>query len=164
MTIDHIHHIDHIDHIDHIQAHPELIPRLALMLQAQWPDWYGPEGPGDAQAELASTSRDRLPLGLAALTAAGAPLGLVFLREHAFSHPELTPWAGGLLVAPGRRGEGVGTALVRALHGEARRLGFRAIHAATDDARGLLERLEWVKIDTIASDRGPLALMVRRLD
>ena len=56
---------------------PEALARLAAAFRAEWPDWYGPGGPGDAASDLAAFANPEgaLPVGLVALDPAGTPLG-----------------------------------------------------------------------------------------
>lgn len=69
------------------------------------------------------------------------PLGCVHLIDHDDdSLPELSPWLAAMVVVPGRRGQGIGSALVRALLGEARALGHARVWLGTDGP-GFYERL-----------------------
>jgi len=131
---------------------------LARWFVGEWAPYYGPEGPGDAEADLkAASDRDRLPLCLVALDAAGEVTGTIALRaESVISHRHLTPWLAALLVAPERRRGGIGTALIAAVEDEARRLGFERIYTGTDVAAGLIERRGWRPLDTGATLTGPV--------
>ena len=69
------------------------------------------------------------------------PLGCVHLIDHDDDTlPELTPWLAAMVVLPGRRGQGIGSALVRALLREARAMGIRRVWFGTDGP-GFYERL-----------------------
>jgi GNAT superfamily N-acetyltransferase len=84
-------------------------------------------------ARLATADRaDRVPLCLVALHA-GAPIGVVNLVDNDDEeHPEWHPWLAGMVVAEPWRGRGVGSALVLALLGHARRLGFARLYFGAD--------------------------------
>ncbi len=69
------------------------------------------------------------------------PLGAVHLIDHDDSTlPELTPWLAAMVVVLARRGQGLGSALVRALLADARAIGFGRVWLGTDGP-GFYERL-----------------------
>ena len=52
----------------HLADHPQHQPELRRWFETEWADYYGPQGPGDAAADLAAfAQRERLPLALIAL-------------------------------------------------------------------------------------------------
>ncbi|BCH28893.1 hypothetical protein MesoLjLc_08230 [Mesorhizobium sp. L-8-10] len=55
----------------------------------------------------------------------------------------LTPWVGGLWVAPDARRRGVASALVAYAAEKAREQRFRAVHALTAEAEVVFRRLGW---------------------
>lgn len=88
----------------------------------------------------AGVSADVLPLSLVALHQ-GRPIGVVNLVDN--DDDERThwhPWLAGMVVAEPWRGRGVGSALVRALLVEARRLGHARVYFGTDGP-GFYQRL-----------------------
>lgn len=77
-------------------------------------------------------SPDRLPVCLVAL-ADEQVLGVVNLVDNDDDdHPEWHPWLAGMVVAEAWRGQGIGSALVRALLDHARRLGYPRVYFGTD--------------------------------
>lgn len=47
--------------------HSESLPQLRCWFETEWPDYYGADGPGDAQSDLqSSVNRNRLPIGVQA--------------------------------------------------------------------------------------------------
>ncbi len=117
---------------------------LAALMRAEWPDWYGPGGPGTPEADLRARCRKSgLPWGVVAL-GAGMPVGGAALAHvsHGAAAGE-TPWLVGLVVAPDRRGQGIGSALVAACEAQARAEGFATLFSTTGAARGLLLRRGW---------------------
>ena len=49
--------------IRHLLEVPEALPVLARWFVEEWGPYYGPEGPGDAEADLrAASHRDQLPI------------------------------------------------------------------------------------------------------
>ena len=118
---------------------------LTAFLRETWPDWYGPDGPGDAARDVAARCRSRgLPLGFVALGPDEQIWGTAALgaRSHGARGAE-APWLIGLAVAPGIRMRGVGSALVEAVEVHAARADHAMIHAATSSAAGLLRRRGW---------------------
>jgi len=143
---------------------PDLVPGLARHFVAEWTPHYGPNGSGDAMADLtACRNRDTLPLALVAIGADGEALGTAALKQDSVgSRPGQGPWLAALLVIPQQRGRGVGTRLIAAIEDEARRLGFDALYTSTDAARDLLRRRGWMALHDVPSLRGPMT--VCRLD
>ena len=121
---------------------------LTGFLKDTWPDWYGPDGPGDAARDVAARCRSRgLPLGLVALGPGDEVLGTAALgaRSHGARGAE-APWLIGLAVAPEQRRRGIGSALVEAVETRARQAGHAALFAATSSAAGLLGRRGWEEL------------------
>jgi GNAT superfamily N-acetyltransferase len=139
---------------------------LAAAFEAEWPDWYGPGGPGDAAADLAAYANPdgRIPVGIVALDPSGAPLGTAALKAAftpEFAH--LTPWASAGWVEPSLRRQGLGALLVRALEAEARRLGFAHLYCATSTAITLLEREGWTEHAQTVHDGHQIRIFQRAL-
>ena len=143
---------------------PEAIPTLVDWYIAEWGPWYGPEGEGDAEADLnACRRRDVLPLCLVAFDDSNQMVGTAALKDDSVgSEHGAGPWLSALLVNEAYRGEGIGTALVEAIESEAGRLGFGEIFCAADASAGILERRGWQSFATSESLRGTIS--VYRLD
>ncbi len=143
---------------------PEALPMLAGLFVAEWEPYYGPEGLGDAEADLrACCNRDRIPLAVVAIDAAGTVAGTAALKpESVASHRHLGPWLAALVVAPAHRGRNIGATLVAAVEDEARRLGFPALYTGESPASGLarlLVRRGWHEVEGEASSlRGPMTI------
>lgn len=143
---------------------PAALPLLEEWFCREWVPYYGPGGPGDAAADLRECcQRDRLPIGLVALSGDGTVLGTIALKSSSISHRHLHPWAAAFLVGENYRNRGIGTALLMAVEEEARRLGHDSLFISTDSATGLVERLGWRRIDEADSLRGPVAVYEKQL-
>ncbi|RYD14010.1 MAG: GNAT family N-acetyltransferase [Lysobacteraceae bacterium] len=139
--------------------HPAALPALQQLLEAEWPGYYGPSGPGDARADLvAYSSATRLPIGYVAFVD-GHPCGLAALKAEPLpALPDLTPWASAGLVAPECRRRGIGARLLAALEDQARTLGFDAIYSGTNTANALLEREGWQFLQRVAHEGTELSV------
>ena len=110
---------------DHLDA----LPRLAEMFIAEWEPYHGPDGPGNALVDLKSRCRrDTIPIGLVAIDEREI-MGTVAIDRDPTT--QLEPSIVGLLVRPGRRGEGIATGLLRAAAGLAKTIGYPRIHTST---------------------------------
>lgn len=151
--------------IVHLLDVPGAAALLARWFVAEWGTWYGPDGPGDADSDLAACSRrDALPLCLVALNGDDGVLGTAALKTESVGR-ELGPgpWLAALLVGNDYRGRGVGTALVEAIENEAARLDFTSVYTSTDTATGLLERRGWREFGASESIRGPVKVYRQRI-
>lgn len=153
--------------VDLLAHHRALIPQVTAWFCAEWPDWYGADGPGDAAIDVAAfaASADVLPLGVVAFEN-GEPVGVAALRQTSIaSHTHLTPWAVAGYVVPSCRGQGVGTQLLRALVAQAQRLGHARVYCAASTAGPLLHREGWMPADMIDGDgdRERLTVFVQHL-
>jgi GNAT superfamily N-acetyltransferase len=59
------------------------------------------------------------------------------------THPELSPWLGGVFVLPEYRRRGIGSALIRHSISQAGALGFSHLYLYTNGAERVYERLGW---------------------
>ena len=123
---------------------------VAGLMEATWPEHYGPNGPGFALADVAERhAGPELPWGVVAV-ADDRVVGTAALAELSFgARPGEGPWLVGLAVAPHMRKQGIGTALVKACRAEAARRGAAAVYATTCNATGLLHRSGWQDLRTV---------------
>lgn len=145
---------------------PEAIPTLAVFFLAEWEPYYGPDGPGDAEADLTEClNREHLPIAFVARGADGTVIGTAALKEESVSsHPHLGPWLAALVVAPEHRGKGVASALAERIEQTARDLGFARIYTAmSHDELNVLHRPEWRPLDTAPTLRDPVTVFMLEL-
>jgi GNAT superfamily N-acetyltransferase len=133
---------------DFLANHPETLPVLESWFKSEWPEWYGPRGPGNAQQDLrAYSTRGSLPVGLVGFVGK-KPVGLVVLKASSISaRPDLAPWAAAGLVHPAYRRRGFGYKLLLSLESVAKEMGFENLYCATASAALLLERSGWAYVD-----------------
>jgi len=129
-----------------LHRHPQHVGFVAgLVYREFWADVKD----GMTEAELANAFGGRAAPGrvLASLIAleGDAVLGCVHLIDNDDpSLTELYPWMAAMVVVPERRGQGIGSMLVRALMREAKAMGFEQLWFGTDGP-GFYERLGAVK-------------------
>lgn len=133
---------------------PGALPTLQTWFEAEWPDWYGPGGPGNAAADLRRSSNRRIaPIALVAWLD-GTLCGTAALKAQSIaSHRHLSPWLAGLLVGRRFRRKGVGGRLVDEIERLAAGLGYPRIYCATTTAGSLLARRGWHRLPRIGQER-----------
>lgn len=122
--------------------HPQHVAFVARLVYEEF--WVGvPDGLSETYLAEAFGGRGAPGRVLASLVAldGDAPVGCVHLIDNDDdSLPELHPWLAAMVVVAPRRGQGIGSALVRALMQEARAMGFARLWFGTDGP-GFYERL-----------------------
>lgn len=73
-----------------------------------------------------------------------------------------SPWLAGLVVAPERRGRGLGAAMVRTVEAHAFEQGFEALYLYTHDADAFYAALGWTVLEEFTAFGEAARLMVRR--
>lgn len=150
--------------VELLADHRSAVPQLAQWFEREWPSYYGPQGPGNAQRDLESfATMDRLPMGVIALID-GAPCGVAALKADSIaSHGHLSPWAAAGLVNASLRGKGIGARLLQALEQQASRLGYACIYCGTSTAGTLLERSGWLPVEEIMHEGEKLGIYRKSL-
>jgi predicted N-acetyltransferase YhbS len=119
--------------IAHLHAVPRHLTAAAELIHAEfWTDVPGASPEGMARRLALASSPEAIPLSLVALLD-DELVGVVNLVDNDDDdHPDWHPWLAGMVVAGAWRGRGVGSALVRALLADARRLGIDRVYFGTD--------------------------------
>ncbi|TYC66394.1 GNAT family N-acetyltransferase [Stappia sp. BW2] len=140
---------------------PAVLNVLEAWFIDEWPGWYGPDGRGEARQDLEQCLQPaaRLPRCLVALDTDGRPLGTVSLRDTS-PGSDLYPgaWLTALLVHRDFRKAGIGGDLIAAAERQAEQLGFPEILTATATARSLVLKRDWLLVETLQPESGPLGL------
>jgi predicted N-acetyltransferase YhbS len=87
----------------------------------------------------------------------------LFIRQELEPAHDLTPWLAGLVVAPERRGRGIGRSLVRAVEAHALSAGAAELYLYTWEAKDFYAALGWQAIETFRQNGQPMMLMSRQL-
>ncbi len=127
--------------LPHLCRVPQARSAVAALIHAEF--WSGV--PGVSAATLAdrlaqATSADALPLCRVAMEG-DVPVAVANLIEYDDPNPRVgSPWLAGVAVVPSWRGKGLGSRLVLAMLGDARRLGKAEVFLGTDGPK-FYERL-----------------------
>lgn len=132
--------------VEPLSRHPQHLGFVAALV---YREFWAEVPDGMTEADLADAFGGRAAPGrvLASLIAleGEVPLGCVHLIDNDDpSLPELYPWMAAMVVVPQRRGQGIGSMLVRALMREAKAMGFQRLWFGTDGP-GFYQRLGAVK-------------------
>lgn len=137
--------------IERLSEHRDLVPLISSWFLMEWPNWYGTSGKGNAQNDLLryANAGDTIPLGVVAFYD-GTPCGFGALKNDAIpARSERGPWVGAGYVVPELRGQGIGALVLRALVGEARRIGFAHVYCGTSTSASLLVREGWRRLEVV---------------
>ena len=150
----------------HLVDVPDAVDVLESAFVAEWEPWYGPDGGGDARADLlACSSRTLLPLCLVAIDAAGVVAGTAALKDESVgSEYGYGPWLAALLVRPEHRGRGVARMLIAAIEREARAVGTAALYCSTETLGCVLVQRDWAPVGSAQSLRGEIPIYRLVLD
>jgi GNAT superfamily N-acetyltransferase len=147
--------------ITDLQHHPQFLPQLVDAFFAEWPEWC--HRVGRPAVEAIFGGGDPLPAILVAFEGE-ALLGTIALRPWFAEAPmDETPWVRQFLVLPPYRGRGIDRALIAAIAGRARRLGFGALYAATNRIERMLVHRGWEVFDRVEVDGEKFAWLRKRL-
>jgi GNAT superfamily N-acetyltransferase len=130
-----------------------LVPALA---EIRWREWGVPPDPDTLEAWVDITSReagrDDLPITWVAIDSLGHAAGTVALDHFDIDERrDRSPWVVGVIVAPQRRGMGIGTHLMGVLESWAHRHGYaRAWVATAGRAVDFYQKCGWELAEIIA--------------
>jgi GNAT superfamily N-acetyltransferase len=131
--------------VKHLAEHPDVIPTLADWVYDQWGHWMSSETTPEMLAAKFEKRAvpGRIPGTLVAMED-GEPLGTASLVAHDLpERVDLSPWLAAVYVAPEFRGQGIGSALVRAVMDAALALGVEVLYLFTPDKARFYGRLGW---------------------
>jgi GNAT superfamily N-acetyltransferase len=130
--------------IELLADNTEILPSLVDWYEREWSPYYGVDGPGNAQVDLASRcNRNTIPVGFVAKEN-DQLLGTAALDLDPATN--LTPSVVGLLVADEFRGRGVASRLLKSATQLAEGLGYDHIYLSTTVLGDHLLRNGWRRI------------------
>ena len=138
---------------------PEAVPKLVEYYLDELESYYGPDGPGIAEADIWECYQiNSIPLALVAIDRNGKVVGTGSLRKanSVGLEPGQKPWIAALVVEKNKRGSGIGTALIAALELEARLFGFTSLYISTNTIESILLSRDWQALNQVSSLNGPL--------
>jgi GNAT superfamily N-acetyltransferase len=142
---------------------PDLAAVVAQWLFDEWGNFY-PGGTVNGWLDHIRTrmNADRIPMTVIAVDDRGEPIGTVALVENDMNtHPELSPWLGGVYVIPTARGRGVASAVINHVIKCAEDLGIRNLYLYTNGSERLYRRLGWQRVCREPYMGRDVTLMVR---
>jgi GNAT superfamily N-acetyltransferase len=151
--------------ISYLADTAELASQLIPGLLDHWRPLV-PEDTAEARLQRfqAHLNRDTLPIAWLAHEA-GQAIGTASLRASDLpGREELSPWLGGVYVAPAFRGRGIASALCRTVEERAAALGHDRLYLFTLDQQALYQHLGWRAIERTSWRGRAIDLMVKALD
>ena len=150
--------------IGYLADHPDFVPPLAARLLEHWRPWTPEHTLETRIAKLRSQMNlDVLPIAFVAYSDLQV-MGIASLRVHDLeAREDLTPWLGGVYVAPDFRHQGVGMALVGVVEDKARELGFEEIYLYTLDREDWYISLGWSTTEAVHWRGHPGVIMRKAL-
>lgn len=151
--------------IEYLADYPQHVATLAAWFYEQWRWFLPPESSPEAIGAkfLTHLNREVPPIAFVALDG-DELLGTASLRVNDMDIlTDLSPWLGGVYVAPQHRQKGVGRLLVSAVEQKALDLGCRLIYLFTFDQEPFYSRLEWRLLKHLEYHGYPVMVMHKAL-
>ena len=139
--------------IDYLADHPAFIPTLADWHHAQW-SYLSPGDSAECRIKRLQEhlGKKQIPTTFVAYNTTGDGTEIVvgsasLIAQDMDTRPELSPWLASVYVAAEHRRQGIGSALVRRVTGEAIALGVETLHLFTPDQAHFYARLGWTVLE-----------------
>lgn len=147
--------------IEPLGDHRHLIGRIADLLNQEWgglPSWASV--PAIERRLAGQIDVGRAPFTLVALGDRDAFLGTASVKLFELpEHRDKAHWLGEVYVPSGLRGQGVGSALIRACITESRSLRLPALYLYTPDQQALYVRLGWKELEGASVNGEDVSIM-----
>lgn len=149
-------------HIEPLAKHQHLIGEIAMLLHAEWGDLVPWAEPAAIERRFAEQLLTALaPFTLVALSDSGGLLGTASVKLYELpDHPDKVHWLGEVFIPRRLRGQGIGSALVRACIEQSRILGIPAMYLYTPDQQPLYARFGWREIAAAVVNGEKVSIMV----
>ena len=147
--------------IEFLGNHRRLIAEIAALLNQEWgelPPWASV--PAIESRLAGQTNVECAPFTLVALGDHDAFLGTASVKLFELpEHRDKAHWLGEVYVPVRLRGQGVGSALIRACVTECRRLGLPVLYLYTPDQQALYARLGWEELESASVNGESVSIM-----
>lgn len=144
--------------------HPELFATLEAWFVAEWPDFYGTDGVGDAAHDVRSYARrSELPVGLVGFSGDEVVAFAAVKAQALTTRPDLGPWIVAGMVLPPHQRRGFGARFLSAIEQVASGLGCAQLYCATASAALVVERCGWGYVDVSECQGVDVAIYKRSL-
>ncbi len=144
--------------------HPSLISGVAKL---RWAEWGKPPEPVEFSYWHETTTneagREAIPVTWVAIDSQGQAVGAVGILEFdPDDFRDRSPWLVGMIVAPDRRSEGIGSQLVRALETWVAGQGLTRVWVATGPAEAFYQKCGWTTVASFVDAFGEPATVLER--
>lgn len=147
-----------------LHERPDLIPQVRDLFVKAWDGWYGAQGGGDIDQEIALFCQGNpIPSVIVAVAEDGALMGAVALKKKSALASVKFPWLSSLVVVEQYRNQGVASQLVAKLEDVAKEQGFKQLYVASVHLTHTFKNRGWVYMDKIQSTDGLLNLYEKKL-
>lgn len=148
--------------IEPLADHQHLIAEIAALLHAEWGDLTPWAIPADIERRFAGQLHTaQAPFTLVALADSGDLLGTASVKLFELpNHPDKAHWLGEVFIPRELRGQGIGSALVRACIAQSRALGLPALYLYTPDQQALYTRFGWQEVAGTVANGEEVSIMV----
>lgn len=135
--------------IEPLASHPQLLPRIAILLNQEWGELSPWASLSVIEQRLAGhLNIGHAPFALVALGNGDEFLGTASVKRFELpQHPDKVHWLGEVFVSHEHRGQGIGSALIHACITECERLRMQTLYLYTPDQQALYARLGWKEIE-----------------
>lgn len=146
--------------LGYLADHRRFLPQLARWHHEEW-GWLRPGDTLEArQARLeGECGKGTIPTVLVAVEGETLLGSSMLVEQDMDTRPQWSPWLASVFVAPDRRGEGIGTLLVRRAMEEAARLKVGRLHLYTPSAERFYARLGWSLVERTPYHGAEVAVM-----
>jgi predicted N-acetyltransferase YhbS len=128
----------------YLADHPAFIPTLAEWHFAEWGHLRSGDSVPRRIGRLSEASRHQeVPTVVVAFEGDQLLGAAMLVANDMTTRPDLTPWLAGVFVAPARRGQGIGAALVQRIVSEAKALQWPLLYLYTFSTEKYYEKLGW---------------------
>lgn len=150
--------------ISYLADHQGIIPVISRWFYQEWSYLHPGKTENDFNQVLSErTNRHKIPLALVAFEG-NELIGTVCLKINDLeTRLDLSPWLAGLYVSQPWRGNGVGTALVKAIERKTFELGEEKLYLFTPESEDFYAGLGWKVLERQNYHNAPVTIMQKEI-